>query len=311
MQVFVSRWARPALISMAAFATSACTDDNRPAVYSQVELGDGSVIIAACTDTTVITCNDDVSPGDTVTLVWSEEFDVALDANIWLTQTGDGTAFGLPAGWGNNELQFYQGANAEVAGGVLSITAREEAAGGYNYTSARITTQDRFAFRYGRIEASIKMPAGQGLWPAFWMLSQDSPYGNWAASGEIDVVEAVNLDGTGTNEIFSTIHFGGEFPNNTSSETRYTPSVDVTDDFHTYTLEWDATEMRWYIDGTLYAMENSWSSTAAAYPAPFDQPFHILLNIAVGGNFPGAPDATSVFPSTMEVDYIRVYSGEP
>ncbi|MCH9693548.1 MAG: glycoside hydrolase family 16 protein [Gammaproteobacteria bacterium] len=312
MQLLVPCRAKLALLWTVILAVSACSDGNRPATYSQVEIGDGSTPpVAACVGTAVISCNNPVKPGDTLTLVWSEEFDAALNPNAWLMQTGDGTAFGLPAGWGNNELQFYQTANADVANGVLSITAREETVGGNNYTSARITTQDRFAFRYGRIEASIKLPPGQGLWPAFWMLSQDSPYGSWAATGEIDIVEAVNLDGTGGNEIFSTIHHGGEFPNNTSSETRYTPSVDVTDDFRTYAMEWDEFEIRWYIDGTLFAMQNSWTSSAAPYPAPFDQPFHILLNVAVGGNFPGSPNATTVFPAVMEVDYVRVYSGEP
>ena len=126
------------------------------------------------------------------------------------------------------------------------------------------------------------------------MLSQDSPYGEWAATGEIDVVEAVNLDGTGGNEIFQTIHFGGEasIGQNTSTSTNYTPSFDVTEDFHTYAFEWDEFEMRWYVDGTLTMVENSWFSTAAAYPAPFDQPFHILFNLAVGGDFPGSPNGT-------------------
>jgi len=266
-----------------------------------------------------------VSDGDLLTLVWSDEFDGAqLDPETWFFESGDGANFigdggivGLPSGWGNNELQWYLPDNAQLEDGVLKITARRETVGDFGYTSARITTRDRFAFKYGRIEASIKLPSGQGLWPAFWMLSQDSPYGSWAATGEIDIVEAVNLDGQpgpgglgGGNDIVGTIHFGGEFPANQSSSTPYTPSEDVTADFNTYALEWDENEIRWYFNGILYAVQNSWFSTAAPYPAPFDQPFHILLNLAVGGDAPGAPNGSTPFPATMEVDWVRVYSGE-
>ena len=210
-----------------------------------------------------------------------------------------GLKLAFRAGWGNNELQYYLPDNAQLVNGVLEITARRETIEGSNYTSARLNTEDRFAFKYGRIEASIKLPEGQGIWPAFWMLSQDSPYGTWAATGEIDIMEAVNLGGTGGNDIYGTIHYGGEFPQNTFTGETYTPSVNVSEDFHTYALEWDEFEMRWYFDDQLYAMQNFWFSSAAPYPAPFDQPFHILLNVAVGGSFPGSPDGTTPFPVTM------------
>jgi len=305
-------------VSLAAILlVSACSEDGRKAPLSEVDLvppGDGGTQTNQNIDnpTLDIPATFGASPGETLTLVWSDEFDGAqLDPEEWFFATGDGTEKGLPGGWGNNELQYYLPDSAQLANGVLSITARQESVGGLNYTSARINTEDRFAFQYGRIEASIKLPAGQGLWPAFWMLPQDTPYGPWAASGEIDIMEAINLDGTGGNEVFGTLHFGGEFPANTFIGETYSPSTDVTDDFHTYALEWDATEIRWYVDDTLYAVQNStWFSTAAAFPAPFDQPFHILLNLAVGGNFPGSPNGTTVFPATMEVDWVRVYSGE-
>lgn len=295
---------------------SACTQDGRPVPLSELDFvppgnAGTQTNVNINNPTLSVPATFEVSPGDALTLVWSDEFDGAkLDPEVWFFATGDGTEKGLPGGWGNNELQYYLPDNAQLANGVLSITARRETVGGLNYTSARINTEDRFAFRYGRIEASIKLPSGQGLWPAFWMLSQDSPYGSWAATGEIDIMEAINLGGTGGNEIFGTIHFGGEFPANTSASERYTPSVDVTEDFHRYALEWDEFEMRWYFDDTLYAVQNSWFSSAAPYPAPFDQPFHILLNLAVGGNFPGDAIDSSAFPATMEVDWVRVYSGE-
>ena len=255
--------------------------------------------------------NFEVSPGDTLTLVWSDEFDAEqLDPEVWFFENGDGSQYGIP-GWGNNELQWYLEDSAELRDGLLVITAREESVGGKNYTSARLNTRDRFAFKYGRIEARIRFPEGQGIWPAFWMLPQDDVYGTWAASGEIDVVEAVNLGGTGGNTVFGTIHYGGEFPANESSGNDYMVPTDATAEFHTYAFEWDAAEMRWYVDDILYSTQNSWSTTAAPFPAPFDERFYVLFNVAVGGNFPGAPNANTVFPVTMEVDYVRVYSGEP
>lgn len=261
--------------------------------------------------TLIVADNFDVSPGDALTLVWSDEFDAALlDPESWYFEEGDGSQYGIP-GWGNNELEWYLPNSALLENGMLVITAREEASNGKNYTSARINTRDRFAFRYGRIEARIRLPGGQGMWPAFWLLPQDGVYGTWAASGEIDIMEAINLGASGGNTVHGTLHYGGEWPNNTSSGSGYEVTTDATAEFHVYAFEWDANEMRWYVDDILYAMQNSWSSTAAPFPAPFDEQFYILLNVAVGGNWPGAPDATTVFPVTMEVDYVRVYSGEP
>ncbi len=271
-----------------------------------------------------------VADGDPLTLIWSDEFnDVQLDPRVWFYESGDGTQYGIPSpSFGNNELQYYLPDNVQLADGKLKITAKREAAEGYGVTSGRIMTRDRFAFTYGRIEASIKLPPGQGIWPAFWMLSQDDMpnavpgfgiYGEYAQSGEIDIVEAVNLKGLpgpggvgGGNEIFSTIHFGGPAANrrNLSTETRYTPSEDVTAGFHTYAFEWDQFEMRWYFNGILFKVENSWSSEGGPFPAPFDQPFYVLFNLAVGGNFPGPLGATAL-PATMEVDWVRVYSGNP
>jgi beta-glucanase (GH16 family) len=259
--------------------------------------------------------NLDVDSADPTswTLVWSDEFDAGqLDPEVWFFESGDGSQYGIP-GWGNNELQWYLPDSAELRDGMLVITARQEAVGGKNYTSARINTRDRFAFRYGRIEARMRLPAGQGIWPAFWMLPQDDVYGTWAASGEIDAVEAVNLGGSGGNTVFGTIHYGGEFPANQSSSNEFMVPADATTEFHTYALEWDADVpgMRWYVDGDLYSTQNSWSTTGGPYPAPFDENFYVLLNVAVGGNFPGPPNASTAFPVSMEVDYVRVYSGTP
>ena len=270
-----------------------------------------SVNVNISSPTLTVAENSAVSPGDTLTLVWSDEFDaVQLDPESWFFESGDGSQYGIP-GWGNSELQWYMPDNALLRDGMLVIIAREESRGGLDYTSARINTRDRFAFKYGRIEARIRLPGGQGLWPAFWLLPQDFAYGGWAASGEIDVMEAVNLGGSGGNTVVGTIHYGGESPDNVFTGNAYAVPADATAEFHTYALEWDETEMRWYVDDVMYAMQNSWSSTAAPFPAPFDQPFYILFNVAVGGDWPGPPDAGTNFPVIMEVDYVRVYSGEP
>ncbi len=310
---------RYAFLAATLFMVSAC-DYSDGEVLDSVETFSGEYERPALNVKPGVTVydNQEVTAGGSLSLVWSDEFDGdTLDLNTWFIQTGDGTDFFLPAGWGNNELQYYQPDNITVANGVLTIEARQESVSGYNYTSARITTQDLVAFRYGRIEARMKLPGGQGLWPAFWLLSQDSPLGSWAATGEIDVMEATNLGGTGGNSVFGTIHYGGEFPANTFTGKKTIVDTDATTEFHNYAIEWDADEFRWYVDDRLYATQNNWWSEAGttnpqgAYPAPFNQAFHILLNVAVGGNLPGPPDGSTVFPVTMEVDWVRVYEGGP
>ena len=261
--------------------------------------------------TLAVADNTAIGGSSELNLVWSDEFDDAqLDPEVWFFESGDGSQYGIP-GWGNNELQWYLPDNAELANGLLILSARAESQSGKNFTSARISTRDRFAFRYGRIEARIRLPGGQGLWPALWMMPQDDTYGGWAASGEIDVLEAVNLGGAGGNSVHGTIQYGAEWPNNVSSGNDHLVATDATAEFHDYALEWDETEIRWYADDVLFGMQNGWSTTAANFPAPFDQPFHILLNVAVGGDWPGPPDSNTVFPVAMEVDYVRVYSGSP
>ena len=301
---------------LATLTLASCDSGNRAVPYSEVDVAPPLAVPAQSNvnisnPTLSVANNFDVSPGDALTLVWSDEFDGAsLDPNTWFFEAGDGSQYGIP-GWGNNELEYYLPDNAQIVDGKLTITAREEQIGAFNYTSARINTRDRFAVRYGRIEARMRLPGGQGIWPAFWMLAQDSPYGGWPASGEIDIMEAVNLGGSGGNTVLGTIHYGTSFPSDYefSGESYLVPS-DATAEFHTYAVEWDATEIRWYVDDVMYAMRNNWYSTGD-FPAPFDVPFYLIFNVAVGGNLPGSPNATTTFPVTMEVDWVRVYSGEP
>lgn len=249
-------------------------------------------------------------------LVWSDEFDgAALDVAKWNIQTGDGTAEGIP-GWGNNELQSYQAANISVSGGVLVITAREEDAGdGHAYTSGRINTAGKLDTTYGRIEASIRAPGGQGLWSAFWMLPTDSAYGGWAAGGEIDILEVFSRDPGPFAQ--AALHYGMAWPLNTVDYARYS-GVDPADGFHVYAVEWDEEEIRWFVDGAHFytvRRDRYWNyyrdtgtnaHVSGGVSAPFDRPFHLLLNLAVGGNLPGEPVAGAL-PGELRVDYVRVY----
>ena len=249
-------------------------------------------------------------------LVWSDEFNgTALDAAKWNIQTGDGTAEGIP-GWGNNELQSYQAANIVVSGGVLVIAAREEDAGdGHAYTSGRINTAGKLDMTYGRFEASIQAPAGQGLWSAFWMLPTDSTYGPWAAGGEIDILEVFSREPAPFAQ--GALHYGMAWPLNTYDYAKY-EDVDPADGFHVYAAEWDEDEIRWFVDGAhYYTVRRStyWNyyrdtetdaHVSGGESAPFDRPFHLLLNLAVGGNLPGPP-APGALPGELEVDYVRVY----
>ncbi len=239
-------------------------------------------------------------------LVWSDEFaGTEVDTTKWSFQRGDGTEVGLPSGWGNNELQWYTDQNAVVADGFLTITAREETVEpGFSYTSARLRSLGKGDWTYGRMEMRAKMPLGKGLWPAFWMLPTDWEYGGWAASGEIDIVEYLGND---PEEILGTIHYGGEFPSNTFSTTRYRSPEGFDEDFHVFAIEWEEGEIRWYVDDVHYATRTSWFSSAAPFPAPFDKNFHLLLNMAVGGNLPGSPDSSTQFPQELVVDYVRVF----
>ncbi|MEM1119542.1 MAG: IPTL-CTERM sorting domain-containing protein [Bacteroidota bacterium] len=239
-------------------------------------------------------------------LVWSDEFDgTTLNTANWEQQIGDGTAEGIP-GWGNNELQYYQAANTTVAGGILTITAKEESVGGYAYTSSRIRTKNLQDFAYGRFEASIKLPIGQGIWPAFWMLSTDEAYGGWPKSGEIDIMEYLGHE---PEKAFGTIHYGDFAPNNKFTSSDYfLPDGTFNDDFHEFAIEWDENVIRWYVDDILYGTKTP--ADIAPDFWPFNQNFHFLLNIAVGGNLPGSPDASTMFPQTMEVNYVRVYKGQ-
>ena len=243
-------------------------------------------------------------------LLWNDEFNgVAVDTSHWTYDTGTGPPF---PGWGNNELEYYtsRAQNVVLSNGLLHIIARKENFGGANYTSARLKTQGRFSTTYGRFEFRARLPTGQGFWPAFWLMPRDSVYGSWAASGEVDIMENRGQDPA---TVFGTLHFGGEYPSNTQSfgPSFKFPSGDSVASFHVYALEWSTNSFSWYVDGQLYQTQSTWWSSGAAFPAPFNQPFYLILNLAVGGYFVGDPNAGTVFPGELQVDYVRVYEYSP
>lgn len=235
-------------------------------------------------------------------LVWSDEFNGnSIDTNHWKFETGNHN------GWGNNELEFYTSCpnNAYVSNGILHIVARQEATNGFAYTSARMKSEGLFSQKYGRFEFRAKFPYGKGFWPALWLMPQHSIYGGWPDCGEIDVVEN---RGDYPAVVQGTIHYAGPDGGHRQSTDLYTfAQGNGAGDFHTYLLEWTTNSISWYVDNQLYETQTNWSTANAPYPAPFNQPFYIIMNLAVGGIYDGNPDTNTAFPGEMQVDYIRVY----
>jgi beta-glucanase (GH16 family) len=242
-------------------------------------------------------------------LVWSDEFNgpsgSAVDASKWVSETGGG-------GWGNNELESYTARldNAFQQDGNLVIKAQREKYTGAdgiarNYTSARLKTQGKFSQTYGRFEARIKIPRGQGIWPAFWMLGIDVDKPGWPDCGEIDIMENIGKEPT---QVHGTIHGPGYSGANGIGSPYALPGGErFADGFHIFSVEWEPNAIRFLVDDHLYA-----TRTPAELPKGakwvYDHPFFLLLNVAVGGGWPGNPDETTVFPQTMLVDYVRVYA---
>ena len=237
------------------------------------------------------------------TLAWSDEFNGnTLDGTSWSAETGDGCP-GV-CGWGNNELQYYLAPpnNLFFQDGKMIIEAKSESYGGKNYTSSRIKTQSKKSFKYGRVDIRAILPKGKGIWPAFWMLPQENVFGGWPRSGEIDIMELV---GSEPSKAAATVHYGPG-PGSIYINKSYTLSGSTFNDaFHVFSMEWQQDIMKFYVDNILYATINKADLGSNNYP--FNESFYFLINMAVGGNLPGSPDATTIFPQWLIVDYIRMY----
>jgi beta-glucanase (GH16 family) len=234
-------------------------------------------------------------------IVWSDEFNgTFINPDVWTYDLGNN------GGWGNNELEYYTSSseNVYVTNGFLHIVARQQSTNGYSYTSTRMKTEGLYSAQYGRFEWRASLPAGAGFWPALWMLGINIDTAGWPGCGEIDVVEN---NGSALTNVQGSLHSG-------SDETQvYTlPGGNVTN-FHTYLLDWSTNAVSWYVDGQRYETQTNWSSSVGSYPTPFNQPFFIIMNVAVGGNYVGNPsvatiNADSSFPGEMIVDYVRLYT---
>ncbi len=266
-----------------------------------------TLLVTACGGSSDSSSNSGGNPTPSYQLVWSDDFDgangSAPDATKWAIQTGGN-------GWGNNELESYTArpANVQVSAGNLVITAiKEEYTGAdgiaRHYTSARLQTKGLFSQQYGRFEARIKIPHGQGMWPAFWMLGNNIDTAGWPACGEIDIMENIGKEPA---TLHGSLHGPGYAPGNVT-QTYALPSGNLSDDFHLYAVEWESQQVRFYIDSTLYATFTPANLPQGATWEFSQQPFFLLLNLAIGGDWPGPPDNTTQFPQTMLVDYVRVY----
>ncbi|MHA6529878.1 RICIN domain-containing protein [Paenibacillus sp. BAC0078] len=245
-----------------------------------------------------------IKAATTWNLVWSDEFNgnsgTAPDAGKWDYNIGGD-------GWGNNESQYYTNRrdNSYLDGnGNLIIKAIKENYGGKSYTSARLLTSGRFSQTYGKFEARIKLPYGKGIWPAFWVLGEDPNSTGWPNRGEIDIMENLGHD---SSTVYGTAHGTGYSGSGGIGKPYTLPNgQQFKDAFHVFSIEWEPTQIRWYVDGNLYHTFNK-SSLSSGQTWVFDHPFFIIMNLAVGGEWPGYPDASTTFPQTMMVDYVRVY----
>jgi len=232
-----------------------------------------------------------VASADNWKLVWSDEFHGgSLDTNKWHHDTGAN-------GWGNNELEDYTNSakNAYIKDGHLIIQANKE---GNHITSARINTAGKFSVKYGKVEMRAKLPYGQGIWPAFWMLGENIGQAGWPACGEIDIMEFVGKD---PHHSHASLHATGFDTHDTVSNAK-----SFSDDFHTYGVIWDQDNFQFYLDGKVFKTINKNAVHAKAWPFN-DHKFFIILNLAIGGNWPGSPNASTHFPQKFIVDYVRVY----
>jgi beta-glucanase (GH16 family) len=232
------------------------------------------------------------------TLAWSDEFNgTSLNQSNWSFQNGNGCP--NLCGWGNNELESYSENNLILQDGKMIIEARKE---GSIYTSSKIVSTGKKTFKFGRIDIRAKLPKGKGIWPALWLMPESSVYGNWPRSGELDMMEMLGHE---PNKVYGTLHYGPG-PGSIQIGKNFTlPTGSFSDEFHVFSLIWKQDQIQWLIDGNVYGTANKADFGANNYP--FNEQFYFIFNVAVGGQWPGNPDASTYFPQWMIVDYVRVY----
>lgn len=233
-------------------------------------------------------------------LAWHDEFEgTEIDPASWQFEIGNG-----PGGWGNNELEYYTDSrsNAFTADGKLVIEARQEQRHGYQYTSTRMITKGKREFVYGRVDIRAKLPKGQGIWPALWMLGSDIDSVGWPACGEIDIMEFL---GHQPNKVYGTLHWGADWTQHKSLGRSYSFFGNFNDQFHVFSLIWEKDSYKILVDDQTFLTATSNDITPGNNP--FTKPHYFIFNVAVGGNWPGSPDTTTFFPQRMIVDYIRVF----
>lgn len=294
-----------ALISAFTMLTACTSKEDTSSSSSKAEVS-SKTESSSVTDSTTDSSTDEIPQLDGYDLLWNDEFNGnALDETIWNYEPHE-------PGWTNEELQEYTTStdNVFVRDGSLIIKAiKTEKDGSDYYTSGKVTSQNKKDFTYGKVVARAKVPEGQGLWPAIWMMPKDEGfYGQWPKCGEIDIMEVLCSN---TKTAYGTIHYGE--PHAEQQGIYNLESGSFSEDFHEFSVEWEPGEMRFYIDGNLYHTVNDWFTAVKdeeekPYPAPFNQPFFVQMNLAVGGTWPGNPDETTDFDKAeFEIDYVRVY----
>jgi beta-glucanase (GH16 family) len=231
-------------------------------------------------------------------LVWSDEFNGTSLSSDWTFDIGTGSG-----GWGNNELQYYTNQNYTLNGGYLEITAKNQAFNSQLYTSTRMKTQGIKSWKYGRIDIRAAIPYGQGIWPALWMLGDNITTAGWPSCGEIDVMELIGGDGARDRTVYGTAHWSDNGAHAQYGNTTVLSSGKYADEFHVFSIVWTQNSITWLRDDVAY---NTLDITPANL-SEFKEKFFLIFNVAVGGNWPGSPDATTIYPQTMYVDYVRVF----
>ena len=276
------------LVAMA-LINSKCSNDENPILQSTTP-----------TEEPVITIHPSADPDIPFTLVWEENFDGdTLDTDIWNFELGDGCDQGI-CGWGNQELQRYTDSNHSLSDGILTINIEKD----NFYTSTRITTKGKKEFQYGKVEARMKLPQGDGLWPAFWMLGNDIDDAGWPDCGEIDIMEYVGrMPGIVHHSLHTRSSHGATI------NTKKVIVANPEEEFHIYGMEWSSKAIDFYVDGELKYTYAPGTTNNDYWP--FDKPFYFLLNAAVGGGFGGAVTTDEIFPQQFQIDYIKVYQRQP